>query len=519
MAMGPKLELRQSQALVMTPQLQQAIKLLQLSNLDLNDYVERELESNPLLERDEGEPAISDDAGMRHADADPSASDKPKVERPGGEELVIPDDGQASKAAETSIDSDYESLHGEDSAADAAVDYSTANGSGLGMSQADTRGFSGGFDNPDYNLENMLSETLDLRDHLRQQLSVTIGDPVGRIIGAYLIDSIDECGYLTEPTEQIAERLGCDLAQVEATLAEVQQFDPCGVFARDLGDCLGLQLRDQDRLDPAMQALLKNLDLVARRDIPRLTRICGVDAEDIADMLSEIRELDPKPGLALAGAEVQTLIPDVYVSRDAKGGWHLELNTETLPRVLVNNRYAAKVGTRGSGKDTKAFLSDCLNSANWLVKSLDQRANTILRVATEIVLQQEEFLERGVQFLKPLNLRMVADAISMHESTVSRVTSNKYMATPRGIFELKYFFTSAIASADGLAAHSAESVRHRIKELVDAEAVVKILSDDKIVEILQAEDIDIARRTVAKYREAMRIPSSVQRRRLKKMLA
>ncbi len=306
---------------------------------------------------------------------------------------------------------------------------------------------------------------------------------------------------------------------VEATLTEVQQFDPCGVFARDLGDCLALQLRDQNRLDPAMQALLKNLDLVARRDIPRLIRICGVDGEDIADMLSEIRELDPKPGLAFAGDDVQTLIPDVYVARNAKGEWQLELNTETLPRVLVNNRYSAKVDARGSGKETKAFLSDCLSSANWLVKSLDQRANTILRVATEIVLQQEQFLERGVQFLRPLNLRMVADAIGMHESTVSRVTSNKYMATPRGIFELKYFFTSAIASADGSAAHSAESVRHRIKELVDAEAVVKILSDDKIVELLQGEDIDIARRTVAKYREAMRSPSSVQRRRLKKMLA
>jgi len=505
----------------MTPQLQQAIKLLQLSNLELNDYVERELESNPLLEREESEAPISDDASMRHADADPAAGDKPKVERPDGEELVIHDDGQASKAAETSLDSDYESLHSEDSAADAAVDYNNANanGTGLGMSQADTRSSSGGFDNPDYNLENMLSETLDLRDHLREQLSVAIGDPVGRIIGAYLIESIDECGYLTEPPDQVAERLGCALAQVEETLSELQQFDPCGVFARDLADCLGLQLREQDRFDPAMQALLKNLDLVARRDIARLTRICGVDAEDIADMLSEIRELDPKPGLAFAGAEVQTLIPDVYVTRNAEGEWHLELNTETLPRVLINNRYASKVDARGSAKETKAFLSDCLNSANWLVKSLDQRANTILRVATEIVLQQEEFLEHGVQFLKPLNLRMVADAISMHESTVSRVTSNKYMATPRGIFELKYFFTSAIASADGMTAHSAESVRHRIKELVDAEASVKILSDDKIVDILQAEDIDIARRTVAKYREAMRIPSSVQRRRLKKMLA
>jgi RNA polymerase sigma-54 factor len=264
-----------------------------------------------------------------------------------------------------------------------------------------------------------------------------------------------------------------------------------------------------------MAMLLTRLDLVARRDFSQLGALCGVDAEDIADMLAEIRGLNPKPGLAFGSEHVAPVVPDVFVRVGPDGGWLIELNSDTLPRLLVNSRYYAQVSKTARDKDSKTYLTDCLNNANWLVKSLDQRARTILKVATEIVRQQDAFLTYGVRHLRPLNLRMVADAISMHESTVSRVTSNKYIATPRGLFELKYFFTASIQAVNGAESHSAEAVRDRIKEMIDKEEAKDILSDDRIVSLLTADGVNIARRTVAKYREAMRIPSSVERRRLK----
>jgi RNA polymerase sigma-54 factor len=287
------------------------------------------------------------------------------------------------------------------------------------------------------------------------------------------------------------------------------------VGARDLAECLSLQLQALDRLDPAMAMLLTRLDLVARRDFSQLGALCGVDAEDIADMLAEIRGLNPKPGLAFGSEHVAPVVPDVFVRVGPDGGWLIELNSDTLPRLLVNARYYAQVSKTARDKDSKTYLTDCLNNANWLVKSLDQRARTILKVATEIVRQQDAFLTYGVRHLRPLNLRMIADAISMHESTVSRVTSNKYIATPRGLFELKYFFTASIQAVNGAESHSAEAVRDRIKEMIDKEEAKDILSDDRIVSLLTADGVNIARRTVAKYREAMRIPSSVERRRLK----
>jgi RNA polymerase sigma-54 factor len=295
----------------------------------------------------------------------------------------------------------------------------------------------------------------------------------------------------------------------------LQGFDPVGVGARDIAECLGLQLKAKDRLDPVMQSLLTRLDLVARRDITGLTALCGVDAEDIADMIAEIRGLTPKPGLAFGSEPVQPVIPDVFVRVGPDGSWQVELNSDTLPRLLVNSRYYTKVSKGARDKDSKNYLTDCLNNANWLVKSLDQRARTILKVASEIVRQQDAFLTYGVRHLRPLNLRTIADAIQMHESTVSRVTSNKYVATPRGVFELKYFFTASIQSVGGAEAHSAEAVRDRIREMIEQEQSVEILSDDRIVSLLTADGVNIARRTVAKYREAMRIPSSVERRRLK----
>ena len=295
----------------------------------------------------------------------------------------------------------------------------------------------------------------------------------------------------------------------------IQTFDPPGVCARELSECLALQLKERDRYDPAMASLVANLDLLAKRDLAGLKRACGIDEEDLVDMIAELRRLNPKPGLAFGGGVVQPIVPDVFVRPAPDGGWAVELNADTLPRVLVNQNYYARVSKTARSDKEKAFLAECLQTANWLTRSLDQRARTILKVSTEIVRQQDAFLVHGVQQLRPLNLRMVADAISMHESTVSRVTANKYMATPRGIFELKYFFSSAIAAADGGAAHSAEAVRHRIKEMIEAESPAQVLSDDTIVQMLKEAGVDIARRTVAKYRESMRIPSSVQRRREK----
>jgi RNA polymerase sigma-54 factor len=502
MALGPRLELRQGQALVMTPQLQQAIKLLQLSNLELLAYVEQELERNPLLERTEGEDSGIDDGSEPF---DVPAGAEPEVRLDLGADA-------AADTARAALDADGDSTFTNDSGYDAA-----GSDPSLGSGLINGRGGDSRFEDDGGSLEQTLTESQSLREHVQEHWLLMPANAGDRLIGAALIDALDEAGYLTESLSDIATRLGVDEDEVEAVLLDLQTIEPVGLFARSLKECLALQLRDRNRLDPAMQTLLDNLELLAKRDIPGLMRICGVDQEDIADMVREIRALNPKPGLLFGGDPVQTLIPDVYIRRAVDGSWMVELNSETLPRVLVNNRYYARISrANGGDKQAKTYLSECLNSANWLVKSLDQRAQTILKVASEIARQQDGFLRHGVTHLKPLNLRAVAEAIEMHESTVSRVTSNKTMATPRGIFEMKYFFTASIAATDGGEAFSAESIRHRIKSLIDAEAPDDVLSDDKIVEMLAGKGVDIARRTVAKYREALNIPSSVERRRLKR---
>jgi RNA polymerase sigma-54 factor len=370
-------------------------------------------------------------------------------------------------------------------------------------------------DDGDYNLEAFVSAETTLADHLAEQLVLAISDPARRMIGQHLIDLVDESGYLGGDLAVVGERLGAPRSEVEAVLAILQGFDPSGVCARSLEECLALQLREHDRFDPVMATLVAHLDLLARRDLPALRRVCGVDDEDLRDMIAEVRRLNPKPGLAFGSTLVQPIVPDVFVRSALDGGFVVELNSDTLPRVLVNQSYHAEVARTAKGEKDKAYLADCLQSATWLIRALDQRAKTILKVSTEIVRQQDAFFVQGVQHLRPLNLKTIAEAIGMHESTVSRVTANKYMATSRGIFELKYFFTSAIAAADGGEAHSAEAVRDRIRRLIDGERPHDVLSDDTIVEKLRDAGIGIARRTVAKYREAMRIPSSVRRRREK----
>ena len=330
-----------------------------------------------------------------------------------------------------------------------------------------------------------------------------------------LIDAVDDWGYMRADVLEIAHRIGASDADVLRVLQVMQGFEPTGVMARDIPECLTLQLKERGRFDPAMEALVTNLDLLAKGHFERLMTICGVDREDLSDMIAEVRALTPKPGAGFGGGTVQSVAPDVYVKQTPDGMWLVELNTDTMPRVLMNQRYYATVSKTAKREEDKQFLTECAANASWLVKSLDQRAKTILKVAREIVRQQEAFFLHGVQHLKPLIRRDIAEAIGMHESTVSRVTTNKFMATQRGVFELRYFFTAAIQGADGQAAHSAEAVRQRIKELIDAEAANDILSDDRLVTILQSQGVDIARRTVAKYRESLRISSSVQRRREK----
>jgi RNA polymerase sigma-54 factor len=450
--------------------------------------VEAELERNPVLDR-----AGENGAGPGEADG---------AQAPGNSD----DWNGAARPLEDRTADDSEPIRSRQGAEPPAYSQWAAVGAG-------------GRDDADYNLESFVTAETTLADWLREQLVLAIAQPARRMIGQYLIDLVDDSGYLTGELGAAAEKLGTSTAEIESVLQILQAFDPPGVCARDLAECLAIQLREQDRFDPVMQGLVAHLDLLARRDFAGLKKICGVGDEDLADMIAEIRRLNPKPGLAFGTATVQPIVPDVFVRSAPNGAWLVELNSDTLPKVLVNQSYYAEVSATARRDTEKSYLSDCLQSATWLVRALDQRARTILKVANEIVRQQDGFFARGVEHLRPLNLKTVAEAIGMHESTVSRVTSNKYMATNRGIFELKYFFTSAIAAAHGGEAHSAEAVRHRIKQLIDAETAARVLSDDTIVEKLREAGIDIARRTVAKYREAMRIPSSVQRRRQKQAAA
>ena len=504
MALTQRLQIRQSQALVMTPQLMQAIKLLQLSNLDLVAYVEGELERNPLLDRD-----AEDERGPDQADAAPG-SDKPLAE---GETWNAEAAEPPPNPIEEALDARREDVFPDDVE---ATRQRTAEGPGYSEWAAVG---SGGRDDGEYNLEAFVPAETTLADRLREQLTLAIVNPAQRMIGHYLIDLVDEAGYVGGDLDTAAERLGTSVMEVETVLGILQTFDPPGTCARNLAECLMIQLKERDRFDPAMQALIVRLDLLAKRDFAALKKICGVGDEDLADMIAEIRRLNPKPGLAFGSAVVQPIVPDVFVRPGPDGGWIVELNSDTLPKVLVNQSYYAEVSATTRRDTEKSYLAECLQSATWLVRALDQRARTILKVANEIVRQQDGFFARGVEHLRPLNLKTVAEAISMHELTVSRVTANKYMATNRGIFELKYFFTSAIAASHGGEAHSAEAVRHRIKQLIDAETAAAVLSDDTIVDKLREAGVDIARRTVAKYREAMRIPSSVQRRREKQETA
>ena len=505
MALGQRLELRQGQGLVITPQLQQAIKLLQLSNLELEAVIEAELERNPLLQREDGEgPADTT------SEAEAPATDGGEYET---RELELGD--RDTVAANSDLDANAADVYGEESPTVRERDNvvsDTAEGPMVDWSKAGKGG--GGFDGDEDAMERSLTREKSLHEHLTDQALIAHFTAPEMAIAQILIDSVDDAGYMRASLAEIAERLGCEPALVAKVLTACQGFEPTGIMAQSVPECLKLQLLERNRFDPAMAALIDNLELLARRDLSALRKLCGVDDEDLAEMIAELKSLNPRPGAQFGAEPSPAVVPDVFVRADASGGWRIDLNSDTLPRILVDQRYHARVSSSARSDQEKAYLTDCLSQANWLIKSLDQRARTILKVSSEIVRQQDAFFVHGVEYLRPLNLKTVAEAVGMHESTISRVTSNKYIATPRGVFELKFFFTSSIASNDGTAAHSAESVRFKIKSLIDGEKTSgEILSDDRLVELLKEAGVDIARRTVAKYREALRIPSSVERKR------
>ncbi len=480
MSLGPRLDLRQSQSLVMTPQLQQAIKLLALSNLEIEAFIAEEMEKNPLLDgsAEEVRTAASDDGDGFDA-PEPATAD----------ELIA----KGASDSDAPLDADFaaDTFHH-----DGPTDSLSGSSSGSGE---------------DIDFDSFACPADSLCDHLMHQAGEALSG-ADLAIATQLIDAIDDAGYLTVTLLDTAHRLGVALSQVEHVLSVIQRFEPTGVGARTLSECLILQAKEADRYDPCMALLLDNLELLALGRIAQLQRMCHVDDEDMADMIREIRSYDPKPGLRFGGGRIEAVTPDVYVHETSKG-WRVEINGASLPKVLLDRRYYAELHAGAQDKASKIWLSDCLASANWLVKALDQRQQTIVKVTSELVKQQEGFFRHGVSHLKPLTLKAVADVVGLHESTISRVTSNKYLSCARGVFELKYFFTSGVASSEGGEAASALAVKSAIKALIAEEAADAILSDDTLVDLLRDKGFDLARRTVAKYREAIGLGSSVQRRR------
>lgn len=440
--------------------------MLQLNNLELQTYLEQELQHNPFLEMEEKQPE---------------------------HEGEVPEQPEQQKdSMESSFDTGTERV--------GAGGSKPMDGDGLDM------------------IEGRIAEKGSLRDHLMQQLSIAYPSGVEQMVGAFLIDHLDAAGYLRQSREELMERIGCKPDILDTVLTRVKQFDPTGVFAADLPECLALQLEEEGVLTRAAQTVLDNLDILADGDWGKLARMADVDKQAIAEIVADIRACNPKPAADFDHVVVQTALPDAVMRRLPKhegGGWKVELNSQTLPKLLVNREYHAIVKTQAGNKADIKYLNDQLSSANWLVNALDQRAQTILKVCSAILEAQEGFFLFGVEFLKPLTLREVAEEIDVHESTVSRITMNKFLGTPRGLFPLKYFFDSGVSGAGGQDI-AAEAVKARIKSLIDNEDPKKVLSDDKIAALLKAEGTDIARRTVAKYREALKIPSTPQRRRQKK---
>lgn len=494
-----KLELRQGQSLVMTPQLQQSLKLLQYSTQELAEYIEAELQKNPLLAKKDSSADDEKDPDLQDETKDSALSDTDSFDRKNINEKTEAMD--ISPESDSDSEQQYESYQGESASSYQGIK------SGGGQD----------FDWRESYLEQIPSQKKTLREHILDQINLDFSDPAKKIIAAHLLDMLDENGYIEDGFSHLEELLGCKDLLIKEVLDRLQKCDPPGIFARSLSECLALQLKDKNRFDPAMESLINNLELVAKGDFTKLQKICGVDKDDISEMCKEIRSLNPKPGNNFVPEIVHEIQADVFVKKSPDGKWILELNNDTLPKLLVNGKYYSEIKKKTRNEHEKKYLSEQYNTANWLVKTLHQRAETILKVATEIVKQQEKFFEEGIYSLKPMILKNISAELDIHESTVARVTTNKYISTSRGLYEMKFFFSSSIQNSSGDDDYSSKAVKHVIFELIEKEEPNKILSDDKLTEILNDKGINVARRTVAKYRESMHIPSSVQRRHKKKM--
>ncbi len=495
------------QSLVMTPALKQAILLLQMNNQELEELIETEMQTNPFLERAEG--------GLTEAPASEDTPSAREQEYHALNNYAAPDEKPPiAGGTDDKLEFDTTNVFSGDTAGDdAPMQFETTRGAARDA-----------FEDPEYSLENRLRSEDSLYDHLTKQIQMAFSAPQDRLLALALLEGLDEAGYFRASLTEVAEQFACELADVEMVLARCQEFEPAGIFAVNVAQCLEIQLRDRGELTPIMQVMLANIGLLEKHDFKTLQKKCGVDEAALKEMIISLRRLDPKPGAKFTHDVAQTVIPDILMrkSRDAnaESAWMVELNPDTLPRVLINQRYAAMISAKTTKKEEKTYLMDKYQGAQFLIKAMDQRAQTIIKVAAEIVRQQESFFAYGVSYLKPLVLRDIAAAVEVHESTVSRVTTGKYMATPRGLFELKYFFSSGVGGSDngqsGMT-HSSNAIKARIKELIDKEDPGAVLSDDDLAAKLKDEGIPVARRTVMKYREALGLGSSVERRRQKRV--
>ena len=527
MAIELRLQLKLTQQLVMTPQLQQAIKLLQLNRLELVNEVQKELTENPVLEEVEGEDEptpgeIADmtpgeertepETGSRDLNEDPVAADLEGLPKEFLNSLEtgpqVEGDAASVEAPRTEAETaaaDVEATNAEKIADVEWDDYMDANPqTGLAPINRD--------DDQQRSLEATLTRRPTLAEHLEWQLQLSVFTDAEREAARWIIGNLDDDGYLQATVEDVSRQSGVPFEHVESALVLVQKLDPTGVAARDLRECLLLQLEVAEIDNPLVLRIVRDyFELLKKRDFRGLTRNLGVAIEEIAVACKLIAQLEPRPGRAFSGDDPIYITPDIYVYKVANE-FHILLNEDGLPKLRINNVYKDVVAKdEHASKDAKEYVHEKLRAAIWLIRSIHQRQRTIYRVMESIIRYQGDFFDRGINFLRPLNLRDVADDIEMHESTVSRVTTNKYVHTPQGIFELKYFFNSSIGSVVGNAVAS-ESVKAKIRKIIANEDSRRPLSDQRIAEMLKSANIDIARRTVTKYREAMNVLSSTKRR-------
>jgi RNA polymerase sigma-54 factor len=478
------LEIKSSQSLVMSESLQQSIKLLQLSTLELNNFITSQLESNPLLNEKNEE----NDSSLENSEEERLLEIAAYNENQDNDYDAIESDHQLNNK----LDGDFQNN----------LRYESA---------SSTKSSNHKFEN-DFDIENNPSNKT-LKEHVLEQIYLGIRDPFERIIAFNITDLLTDSGYIEGDLIKLAANIGVNFAKLEEVLSHLQNFEPAGIFARNLAECLSLQLRDKNYYNEQFAMFLQHLPLLAEGKIDELRKICKISDKQLSNMIRIIKELNPKPGSDFVRETTYYMIPEVFVRKE-KDRFIIELNNEILPKLLIDRHYYSEVRKKTTNKEQQKYLSDQLYTANWLIKSLDQRAQTILRVATEIVAFQQDFFNNGIMHLKPMTLKMIAEKLNLHESTISRVTTNKFMSTTLGFFEMKYLFSSSL-EADDAQCFSSTTVKYIIKDLILKES--SILSDQSIVEILNEQNINLARRTVSKYREELKIPSSSMRRKEKRI--